>query len=77
MTWVLLNLIYGTYTNADIPLTLNMEDKNTFPCCRCNALDPLVAKYEALKTGYFLKYSTKIILVTRLRVLNMKSKELP
>ena len=32
-TWVLLNLITGTYTNREILLILNTEDTNIFPYC--------------------------------------------
>ena len=39
-------------------------------------LDPRVAKYEALKTGYYLKDIMKMVLAAYLRVLNMKSEEL-
>ena len=41
-----LNIIYGTYTNVDILLTLKM--KKTFPCCECYALEPHVAEGEKL-----------------------------
>ena len=72
-TRVLLNLIYDTYTNSDILLDYNMDDKNIFLCYWCHALEPRVAKDEALKTGYYLKDIINIMLVTCLRVLKIKS----
>ena len=54
------------------PIDLTYVIYNTFPCYYCCALDPRMAEYEALKTGYFLKDSINMVLVTGLRVLNMK-----
>ena len=48
MCWLLLNLIYVTYTNAYILLTWNMEDGNNFICCKCHTLDPHLAEDEEL-----------------------------
>ena len=77
MTRVILNLISGTYANAEILLTWHTEDKNTFPCCYCHVLEPHVDKYETWKSLYFLKDSIDMMLYLCCIVLEISSEELP
>ena len=76
MTRVILNLIYITYTNADILLNWYIEDENTFPCYWCHALEKRVAKDETQKTLYLLKDIIEMILYVCFRVLDISSEDL-
>ena len=70
-TRVLLKIITGTYTNADILLIWKMEDKTPSLVVSVTHWIHVWIKMDLQKTRYFIKSSIKMILDTCIRLLEV------